>query len=133
MTGHVHAESMKLYAEDAAKMAMPWKRWQYKNDVSDEVWQQCVVHPSWDTSTLYRHKPRTIKIGDMEVPEPLRHYPKNGTMVYYVNMVATHGVSPTRWDLDSAMAKIVLHRGLMHLSESDAKAHARALLEFTRP
>ncbi|ARU04712.1 hypothetical protein CCO03_08520 [Comamonas serinivorans] len=62
--GHLHAESMRLYAEDAAECAEPWTRWEVC--LSGE-WEELTVQPSWAPHFKYRRKPRTIRIGEFDV------------------------------------------------------------------
>lgn len=50
-----------------------------ENAVLSEVW-------NWDLPFPLRIKPNTIKIGDTEVPEPLREAPDTGTGYYAVAM-----------------------------------------------
>ncbi len=40
MTGHVHAASMELYAQDAKETEAPWGRWQHKSKLgsSKSAW-----------------------------------------------------------------------------------------------
>ena len=58
---HVHAESMKLYAEDAAETDKPWERWEGKHSwCAKEVgYTPLVGHPEWSKSVLYRRKRKT--------------------------------------------------------------------------
>lgn len=51
-----HAESMKLYAEDAAQTDKAWERWQGRLDRHDE-WRDCTWHPAWVPREEYRRKP----------------------------------------------------------------------------
>ena len=62
---HVHAESMRLYAEDAADTDKPWKRWEGKN-ILHHSWFNCCQHPNWSKDFEYRRNPRTINIKDLE-------------------------------------------------------------------
>lgn len=61
---HPHAESMKLYAEDAAETDKPWERWEFRRPGSKRG--NCWVsftglgdqpHPSWSDGCEYRRKP----------------------------------------------------------------------------
>lgn len=55
---HPHAESMKLYAEDATKSDKPWLNWQVM--CVDDFWVDCCAHPGWDRYAKYRRKPKMI-------------------------------------------------------------------------
>lgn len=80
--GHVHAESMALYAEDAKTHAEPWKLWQIKTGSFD--WIDCKFGPSWDSSCDFRRKPKTHTVNGVEVPD-LRIKPKDGEPYYSPN------------------------------------------------
>ncbi len=60
---HVHAENMRLYAEDAAKCDEPWTLWQVRLKMgsrwSDEGWLTTKLHPNWDVTCEYRRTPIT--------------------------------------------------------------------------
>ena len=58
MTGHVHAEAMALYAEDAKETEKPWERWQARTiDPSNKYWRDITSHPNWSDHTEYRRRP----------------------------------------------------------------------------
>lgn len=52
---HIHAESMRLYAEDAAEIDEPWQRWEFC--MPGKMWENLYGHPQWTPSFLYRRKP----------------------------------------------------------------------------
>jgi hypothetical protein len=51
---HIHAESMRLYAEDAAEIDEPWQRWEFC--VPGQMWENLYQQPQWTPSFLYRRK-----------------------------------------------------------------------------
>jgi hypothetical protein len=57
MSKHIHAENMRLYAEDAAETDAPWERWELKY-VGASRWEPCQVNPIWDERRNYRRKPK---------------------------------------------------------------------------
>ena len=65
--GHIHAELMAQYAEDAKTHAEPWKLWQVKADGG--VWRYCRIHPVWAYDTEYRRKPKTHIVNGVEIPD----------------------------------------------------------------
>ena len=75
--GHVHAELMAQYAEDAKTTDEPWELWQIKDKYKDDVWICCLRHPIWATHLEYRRKPKTHIVNGVEVPD-LRVLPKYG-------------------------------------------------------
>lgn len=53
MSGHVHAELMARYAEDARETNEPWKLWEVDNGSG---WVGLNKPPSWYESIKYRRK-----------------------------------------------------------------------------
>ncbi len=52
--GHVHAEAMRAYAEDAMKTDTPWKLWEYSSTHGSNVWHPLTRHPLWGMNQKYR-------------------------------------------------------------------------------
>ena len=128
---HPHAALMAEYAKDAAETAEPWLRWQRTARADcDAGWVDMVCHPGWDADHQYRRKPNTIRIGDRDVPAPLRVPPPVGTTVYVVNLSASDLWSEFAWleGTDPVQVRL-LRRGLLHSSKNDAIAHSKALLQ----
>lgn len=83
--GHVHAELMAQYAEDAKTTDEPWELWQIKDKYKDDVWICCLRHPIWATHLEYRRKPKTKLIHGVEVPV-FEFTPKVGEKYYTANV-----------------------------------------------
>ncbi|SFU93796.1 hypothetical protein [Xenorhabdus koppenhoeferi] len=131
MAKHIHADLWTKYAEFAQIMENPWSQFQYWN-YEDECW--CDLDEDdglWARGTAkYRLKPRTIKIGNIDVPEPVREPLENG-MKYFV--VATSGFFLAEagiWN-GAKIHMIHLERGLIHLDPESAELHAKALISLT--
>ena len=67
--GHIHAELMAQYAEDAKQYDRPWEMWQHGDH---EDWVGCTTHPSWHKGHSYRRKPRSTVVGEHVNAEILR-------------------------------------------------------------
>ena len=78
----------------------------------------------------YRIKPRTIMIGDIEAPEPMRKPPHDGACVWYVDVSKREAVFSIDW-LGTGWQHTLLDRGLVHEERSDAHAYAKALIALT--
>lgn len=130
-TGHPHAELMAQYAEDAKTCTEPWKLWQ-KRVAPQDAWVDCALHPAWTKDIEYRRRPRTIQIGDREVPEPLREAPAYGTRYWVPDLFrkTTDAANPMMWDSGKS-DRLWLARGLVHLTEEAAQAHAEALIALS--
>lgn len=126
--GHVHAENMALYAEDAKTTDKPWELWQIK-DARGE-WRDLTCNPSFAAHLGYRQKPKTHTVNGVEVPD-LRIEPKAGDRYYLVNPtkpeffnyeVATGNKYDSKW----------IERGLCYEDTEEGKQaailHAKAWL-----
>ena len=128
MTAHIHAALMLQYAQDASTTDKPWELWEY---FADHEWERLTGSPEWYVGTKYRRKPRTIRIGEIDIPEPVREPLQNGEN-YFVPAIdcgdeCTHRFS---WDDDST-DKRLLKQGMVHLTNEAALAHAKALIALT--
>ena len=89
----------------------------------------------YDGSIPLRVKPKIININGIEVPEPIREMPPEGTSVYWPGFGPDSGDTHTESaDVGyyPAMLPYLLRKGLLHLTEEAAAIHANALLSFTR-
>lgn len=94
-----------------------------ENAVLSEVW-------NWDLPFPLRIKPNTIKIGDTEVPEPLREAPDTGTGYYVVSIGSASFYFYDTWDAHPLECR-ALDRGLIHLTAEAAIQHAKALIALS--
>lgn len=85
---------------------------------------------NFDSGYKYRVKPRTIKIGDFDVPEPMRVEPKIGSVVYYANPYPSNSALKFYWG-GSRDEKLLLARGMIHADSFGAEIHAKAIVSFT--
>ena len=128
--GHVHAELMMQYAQDAMETSEPWKLWEVRHH---DVWCGLSVHPSWHAPFEYRRKPKMISVTLMngEVvswPAPHRTELEYGDLYFYVAMEGIRGVG--EWDCD-AWDRHLLANGYIHLTKQAAEQHAAALHKIT--
>lgn len=73
-----------------------------------------------------RVKPKTIRIGEFDVPEPLRVAPEIGTEYWVMDLREAFG---SFWE-DHALDFDRLSQGRIHLSEESAELHAKALISL---
>lgn len=78
-----------------------------------------------------RVKPHTIEINGCAVPEPLRTPPEVGRVVYAVALLASKSTTGIAWT-GSNEDHVLLQRGILHLTEDACRAHAHALISFSR-
>lgn len=93
---------------------------------SANLWSE-ILDPSWGENYDYRFKPRTIRIGEFDVPEPLRVEPAIGSEVFLATLCGEEHVI---WS-DNPVKKELLRRGLIHETRDAAHMHARALISLT--
>lgn len=127
---HPHAESMLLYAQDAMETDKPWERWEVKH-ADRESWLNVGGHPAWKPDYDYRRKPQTILVNGIEVPEPVREELEDWQRHWIVDITQDDLVQLQQWTNGHLDARF-LKRGLIHLTEENARKHAEALLSFTR-
>lgn len=73
---------------------------------------------------------RTIKIGNYDVPEPLRDVQEEGTLCFVTSLV-TYSQDVTIKFESCETHKKLLSDGILHLTKEAAELHAKALLSFT--
>jgi hypothetical protein len=78
----------------------------------------------------FRLKPRTIKIGDFGVPEPMRVAPQISVFYWVADPDNNDLAFETTWDGDPRDRQR-LARGICHTTREAAETHAKALLSFT--
>ena len=127
---HKHAELMALYAQDAMETDKPWERWQHAPLESDE-WETLKKHPSWLAMSEYRRKPKTIRIGNYDVPEPLRVAPENESYYYAITIGDSSDSIMIKWRGDPYDLR-KLKNGLAHANQEAAELHAEALISLTQ-
>lgn len=127
--GHPHAALMALYAQDAAETDKPWERWEFYSE-GKLKWLEVTAHPEWRARVQYRRKPKTIRIGEYDVPEPMRVAPEYRSTYWAVNPFYPEGVSRDVWHSASS-DRSALANGMLHLTREAAEAHAKALISLT--
>lgn len=127
---HPHAALMLLYAQDAAETDKPWERWEMRVHPSYD-WAELRRNPDWTDVTQYRRKVKTIRIGEFDVPEPLRVAPAHGTYCTVPNLLRPDRKSQFVWT-DTAHHRAWLAQSIVHVDDAAAEQHAEALLSLTK-
>lgn len=78
-------------------------------------------------------KPRTIRVGDYEFPEPLRANPAEGSPVYRVSLDAEGLVVSGEFFRGFTWCANAMRLGLLHATREAARQHALALLSLSAP
>ncbi len=124
-TPRIHCEVIKAWADGHTIQV---RRFDY------EVWLDCSA-PTFADDMQYRIKPRMIKIGDIEVPEPLREMPPEGTDVYWPSFgPATGGLYCESCEVGyyPRMLHHLLEIGMLHASAEACHQHSLALIELSK-
>jgi len=98
---------------------------------NDGKWKTVVDFP-FTALYLFCHdklrvKQPTIRIGEVDVPEPLRVAPAKGTEYWVANTIDERFYSPMSWS-NHGIDRLLLSRDLVHTSQEAAVAHAKALI-----
>lgn len=130
MTPHPQAEILRAIADGEDIEAFYGEEWY-------GITPMTALRYIYDGSIPLRVKPKiiNININGIEVPEPMREMPPEGTSVYWPGFGPDSGDTHTESaDVGCypAMLPYLLRKGLLHLTEEAAAIHAKALLSFTR-
>jgi hypothetical protein len=85
-------------------------------------------HESEQNFARLRIKPRTIMIGDMEVPEPMRVAPADGSECWAASPSMRKGYFKNLWEGDEDDLRF-LQRGLLQATEQGAQQMLAALVK----
>ena len=84
-----------------------------------------------DIIGMWSDPPKTIRIGEYDVPEPVREPLENGATCWYPKLSNIGLIDGYIWCDDDTDVRLLSY-GLIHLTEEAAKAHAEALLSLTK-
>ena len=128
MTPHPQADILRAIADGGEIEVFNGKEW-------FGVTPMTALRCTYDDNIPLRIKRKTININGIEVPEPMREMPPEGTSVYWP------GFGPDSGDTHTESADVgyyptmlpdLLRKGLLHPTKEAATIHAKALLSFTR-
>ena len=86
--------------------------------------------PSFAKAGKYRIKPRTIRIGEYDVPEPCREPLEKGDLYWVATIeeeIPLRGYTWREYRIDT----ICLSRGIIHRTQEAADLHSKALIALT--
>jgi len=92
-------------------------------------WVRCSDEPTWHTQLDYRIRPRTIRIGEIDVPEPVRSVTSMtyGGKYWTFSILEDDFVTDFIWENDKSDLSL-LKAGLIHPTKEAAIEHAKALI-----
>ena len=125
---HVNAEILRAIADG--------KKVQYRkyHPPGWEPFQNADTYLCWKLLTggsavEWRIAPKTIKIGDYEVPEPCREVPEAVQKVWAIHPI--NRVEPFTWYGSKACHR-ALNDGFVHLTEEAARQHYEAITSLVK-
>ena len=130
---HPHAGLMMKYAEIAQTTDKPWEHFEVRRNKS-AVWEAIYAPMPFYGNMEYRLKPeppKTIRIGEYDVPEPVREPLEDDKEYWGVDPMAEEFAWNYKWH-NAAFCNLRLRRGLIHLTKEAAVIHAKALLSLTK-
>ena len=123
---HEHAEKLRAIADNKdvrlEQTCLSTKGWKATN--SDNA----LAFIAAGCGKVIRIAPKTIRIGDMDVPPPMRVAPEIGTDYWLVALLFESVIHRHTWT-DCALDLLRLKRGLCHLKEADCRTNAEALIK----
>ena len=130
--GHIHADLMLQYAQDAMETPRPWERWEVYGKVTG-TWIPLSEGEglSFIPAHQYRRKPKviTVTLANGETvswPEPHRTELEYGDSYFYVDSTVDGAVGVKKWAC-APWDRTTLSSGLLYLTKQAAEQHAAAL------
>lgn len=125
--GHIHAELMALYAEDAAKTPEPWVRWAAQGQTKSLTTAlfRLTGHPTWDPEVKYR-RVYDIITRTISYARPLDSRPKLYQVYYTPDFELNCGYRDYRWN-DTTIDNNLLAAGLCFATADEAASFTFAM------
>ncbi|MBD2782516.1 hypothetical protein [Xenorhabdus szentirmaii] len=130
MAKHIHADLIMAYAKYAQETSAPWTYFQTKR-LDDTEWLDCRGPVEFWFDREYRLKPKTIRIGEFDVPEPVREPLEKGTEYYLPAVNNPYSLCSAAIYDGKPKDFERLSRGVIHLDRGSAEIHATALISLT--
>ncbi|MDE1493113.1 hypothetical protein, partial [Xenorhabdus bovienii] len=113
MPKHIHADLMMEYAKLAQETGRPWEYFELK--YPDGSWCSIPDSFAFHEKCTYRLKPRTIKIGENDVPSPVNYKLEVDCSYYVPSIIGTTYLSDSHVWINCFSDHLYLDRGLIHL------------------
>ena len=122
---YVHADLLMSYAIAAQTSETPWENFEWRQSENDD-WQPATGVLLFCSTLQYRLKPKTIKIGGIDVPAPEKQPPMQSQQ-FWIASLNPNSCKSDLWMNDFKPHTDLLKFGCVHLSEENAKIHSNAL------
>lgn len=105
-------------------------RWSEEHDWEYVLPNQMIIDELIDPEHQFRLAQEMITIGDVSFPKPESSPLRKGTTYFYPNFIKSSLVDFFEWTDDELDFKL-LKLNMLHLSEENAIAHAKALIKLS--
>lgn len=122
---YVHADLLMSYAIAAQTSETPWENFELRQLENDD-WHPATGALRFCSTLQYRLKPKTIKIGGIDVPAPEKQPPMQSQQ-FWIASLNPNSCKSDLWMNDFKPHTDLLKFGCVHLSEENAKIHSNAL------
>ena len=128
-TPHPHAETLRAIADgeeiecaDTRSVPVSW---------SLTSSQLALIQIAHNTCLKFRIKPKTIRIGECDVPEPMRVAPREYAEFFLLDVLSPRKYISRRWVGNPEQCE-QLAAGFCHSTAEAAEMHAKALISLTQ-
>ena len=125
---YVHADLIMKYALAAQTSETPWENFELRQTEND-YWHPATGVLLFCSTLQYRLKPKTIKIGYIDVPAPEKQPPMQSQQ-FWITSLNPNECKSDLWMNDFKPHTDLLKFGCVHLSEENAKIHSNALAKL---
>ena len=125
---HVHADLLMSYAIAAQTSETPWENFELRQ-LENGDWHPATGVLLFCSTLQYRLKPKTIKIGGIDVPTPEKQPPMQSQQ-FWIASLNPNSCKSDLWMNDFKPHTDLLKFGCVHLSEENAKIHSNALAKL---
>ena len=125
---HEYAEILRAFADDKdvrLESKSITQDWWFSTNTREAI--RSIINLE---GMRFRIAPKTIRIGDMDVREPMRVAPAVGTEYWFVVTVYIDFTDFHTW-VDDEEDNRLLKLGICHLTEADCHTHAEALIKVS--
>lgn len=125
---YVHADLMMKYAIAAQTSDTPWENFEWRES-ENSAWKPASGVLLFFSTSQYRLKPKTIKIGGIDVPAPEKQPPMQSQQ-FWIASLNPNNCKSDLWVNGFKSHTDLLKFGCVHLSEENAKIHSNALAKL---
>ena len=129
-------EQIRAFCEDwvAKDLAFAIAQWEYcyADEVTHGVWHQCSVNvPRFSNDVyVYRRKPRTFRLGNVDVPLPLEELPNEGRI--FIVLITEEDDDCLEVSVNYRHAEKLVRLRVAHTTKEAAILHSQGFISANR-